>query len=67
VVLAQPLSPAEGFVEAGAASVAFLRLLGAFLKPLSARAEALAARPLRRMRGDLAVAGQGELLIAASS
>ena len=57
------LSP--GFVDCGVHDLTFMRLLARWLAPHSAKAAALAARPIRRWQGDMAAAGQGELFLPA--
>jgi formylmethanofuran dehydrogenase subunit C len=57
----------SGFVAAGlAADGVFLRLLARALRPLSARAAACAEAVQRRVVGDLASLGKGEILLAAA-
>jgi formylmethanofuran dehydrogenase subunit C len=53
------LSPT--FVDCGLHDLVAMRLLARFVEPLSARAGGVLRRPLRRLAGDMAVLGQGEL------
>ena len=65
IVLGEPavdLSP--GFVDCGQHQLVALRLMAAFVRSHSRRAAALLERPLRRLAGDMAVLGRGEILIA---
>lgn len=65
IVLGEPavdLSP--GFVDCGEHQLVALRLMAAFVRSHSRRAAALLERPLRRLAGDMAVLGRGEILIA---
>jgi formylmethanofuran dehydrogenase subunit C len=54
------LSPT--FVDCGTHALLAMRLMAAFVKPHSQRTAALLQRPLRRLAGDMAVLGKGELL-----
>jgi formylmethanofuran dehydrogenase subunit C len=57
------LSPT--FVDCGVHDLVALRLLAAFLKASSTRAAAATRRPLRRLAGDMAVLGKGEIFCPA--
>jgi formylmethanofuran dehydrogenase subunit C len=56
----EALSPT--FVDCGVHDLVAMRLMGAFLRAASPRAAALLRRPLRRLAGDMAVLGKGEIL-----
>jgi formylmethanofuran dehydrogenase subunit C len=55
------LSPT--FVFTGWHELIAMRLLAGFVEPYSKRAAALLRRPLRRLAGDMAVLGKGELFV----
>jgi formylmethanofuran dehydrogenase subunit C len=59
----EALSPT--FVDCGVHDLVAMRLLAAHARPYSARIAALLRRPLRRLAGDMAVMGQGELFVPA--
>jgi len=52
------------FVDCGTHELTALRLLAAFLARYSARAARLLRRPLRRLAGDTAVLGKGEIFLS---
>jgi formylmethanofuran dehydrogenase subunit C len=58
---ASALSPT--FVFTGSYELLAMRLLAAFVEPYSKRAATLLRRPLRRLAGDMAVLGKGELFV----
>jgi formylmethanofuran dehydrogenase subunit C len=58
------LSPT--FVDCGTHELVAMRLLAGYLKPYSKSVALLTARPLRRLAGDMAVFGYGELLLGNS-
>ncbi len=55
------LSPT--FVDCGMHELLAMRLMASFLAPYSARTARLLARPLRRLAGDMAVHGLGEIFL----
>jgi len=55
------------FVDCGVHRLLAMRLLGGLLAEHSRRAAAVLAKPLRRLAGDMAVAGKGEIWIASPS
>jgi formylmethanofuran dehydrogenase subunit C len=55
------LSPT--FVDCGMHELLAMRLMAGFLAPYSARTARLLARPLRRLAGDMAVHGLGEIFL----
>jgi formylmethanofuran dehydrogenase subunit C len=55
------LSPT--FVDCGIHELGGMRLMAAFLRPYSTRAASLASGRLRRLAGDMATLGKGELLV----
>lgn len=57
---------APTFIPVGGADPTFLRLFERALEPLSRRAASLFAALPRRLAGDMAVLGKGEILIAAT-
>ena len=57
--------PPPTFVPVGGVTPVFAALLARALSPLSTRAAALAAGPWRRLAGDMAVLGRGEMLMCA--
>ncbi len=59
---AEALSPT--FVDCGMHELIALRLMAAFVGRYSARAARLLQRPLRRLAGDMAVLGKGEIFLA---
>jgi formylmethanofuran dehydrogenase subunit C len=59
---AEELSPT--FIDCGMHELTALRLLAAFVARYSARAARLLRRPLRRLAGDMAVLGKGEIFLA---
>lgn len=66
IVLGRPcdvLSPT--FADCGVHDLVMLRLLAAFLKSRNTRADAVVRGPLRRLAGDMAVLGKGELFLPA--
>jgi len=58
---AASLSPT--FADCGVHSLVAMRLMADFVKPHSKGTAALLYRPLRRMAGDMAVSGHGELFL----
>lgn len=58
---ASALSPT--FVDSGWHELLAMRLLAGLIEPYSKRAATLLRRPLRRLAGDMAVPGKGELLV----
>jgi formylmethanofuran dehydrogenase subunit C len=58
---ATQLSPT--FIDCGTHDLIALRLLAAFVGSHSARAATLLRRPLRRLAGDMAVLGKGEIFL----
>ena len=56
------LSPT--FLDGGVHELVAMRLLAAFVNGYSAKAAAVLRRPLRRLAGDMAVLGKGELFCA---
>jgi len=56
------LSPT--FIDCGVHELTVFRLLAAFLTRSSTRAARLLQRPLRRLAGDMAVLGKGEIFVA---
>lgn len=56
---AAELSPT--FIDCGIHDLVAIRLLAAFIRPHSARGASLLRRPLRRLAGDMAVSGKGEI------
>jgi len=58
---ASAMSPT--FVDCGQHELLAMRLWAGFIEPYSKRAAALLRRPLRRLAGDMAVLGPGEILI----
>lgn len=63
LLLGGSAEPPPTFVPVGGATSVFAALLARALAPLSARAAALAAGPWRRLAGDMAVLGRGEILL----
>jgi len=61
LVLGRQAVLAPTFIDCGTYDLVALRLLGAFVKVHSARAAALLRKPLRRLAGDMAVSGKGEI------
>lgn len=59
---AEELSPT--FVDCGMHELTALRLMAAFVARYSARTARLLQRPLRRLAGDMAVLGKGEIFLA---
>jgi formylmethanofuran dehydrogenase subunit C len=59
----EELSPT--FVDCGVHDLVALRLMASFLGGLSARAGKLFKRPLRRLAGDMATLGKGEIFTRA--
>ena len=51
------------FVDCGSHELLAMRLWAGFVDPYSKRAAALLRRPLRRLAGDMAVLGKGEIFI----
>jgi formylmethanofuran dehydrogenase subunit C len=51
------------FADCGVHTLVAMRLMADFIKPHSKGAAALLARPLRRLAGDMAVSGHGELFL----
>ena len=49
------------FIDCGAHDLVFMRLLAASVAPSSPKAAAILRRPLRRLAGDMAVLGKGEI------
>ena len=58
---ADALSPT--FVDCGAHNLLALRLLAAFVNPHSTRLTSILRHTLRRLQGDMAVAGKGEIFL----
>jgi formylmethanofuran dehydrogenase subunit C len=54
------------FVDCGVHDLVAARLLADFVKPYSARAASVFRGPLRRLAGDMAVLGKGEILCVAA-
>jgi formylmethanofuran dehydrogenase subunit C len=52
------------FIDCGTHDLIALRLMGMFVGGYSARAGAILRRPLRRLAGDMAVLGKGEIFLA---
>ncbi|HTW28971.1 MAG TPA: formylmethanofuran dehydrogenase subunit C [Acetobacteraceae bacterium] len=63
LVLGRAPSLSPTFVDSGATDPVFARLLARLLRPVSQRAARLAATATRRLAGDMAVLGKGELLL----
>jgi formylmethanofuran dehydrogenase subunit C len=55
------LSPT--FLDCGQQQLLAMRLWAGLIEPLSKRAASLLRRPLRRLAGDMAVLGKGEIFI----
>jgi formylmethanofuran dehydrogenase subunit C len=53
------------FIDCGVHDLVALRLMAAFIGGLSVRAGKLIRRPLRRLAGDMATVGKGEIFIRA--
>jgi len=60
---AEEMSPS--FVDCGVHELVAMHLLAGFLQGLSPRAGRLARRPLRRLVGDMATVGRGEIFVQA--
>jgi formylmethanofuran dehydrogenase subunit C len=54
-------APSPTFVDCGVHDLVAMRLLAAFIKAYSERAASILGQPLRRLAGDMAVLGKGEL------
>ncbi len=52
------------FVDCGRHDLVAMRLMAAFVAPLSGRAARLFRQPLQRFAGDMATLGKGEILVA---
>jgi formylmethanofuran dehydrogenase subunit C len=57
--------PSPTFVDCGVHDLVATRLLAGFVKPFSTRGASLMAGPLRRLAGDMAVLGKGEIFCPA--
>lgn len=65
IVLAEPPALAPTFVDCGVHNLTFARVFARLLEPHSAGTAALLARPLRRLAGDMAALGKGEVFFPA--
>jgi formylmethanofuran dehydrogenase subunit C len=59
----EPSSLSPTFADCGVHTLVAMRLVADFVKPLSRSAAALLGRPLRRLAGDMAVSGHGEIFM----
>jgi formylmethanofuran dehydrogenase subunit C len=64
VLGASPSELSPTFIDCGMHELTALRLLATFVAGYSARAARLLRRPLRRLAGDMAVLGKGEIFLA---
>jgi formylmethanofuran dehydrogenase subunit C len=62
---ASALSPT--FADCGVHRLVALRLVAGYLMPYSKPVPALLRRPLRRLAGDMAVMGKGEIFVGSES
>jgi formylmethanofuran dehydrogenase subunit C len=65
IVLANPPAFAPTFVDCGVHQLTFARVFSRLLEPQSAGAAELLLRPLRRLAGDTAALGKGEVFFPA--
>jgi formylmethanofuran dehydrogenase subunit C len=63
IVLGEGASLWPTFADCGVHKLVAMRLMADFIKPYSKGAAALLGRPLRRLAGDMAVSGHGELFL----
>ena len=63
IVLGEGARLSPTFADCGVHDLVAMRLMADFIKPYSKGAAALLNRPLRRLAGDMAVSGHGELFL----
>ena len=63
IVLGETASLSPTFADCGVHSLVAMRLMADFVKPYSKGAATLLGRPLRRLAGDMAVSGHGEIFL----
>jgi formylmethanofuran dehydrogenase subunit C len=61
IVLGADAELSPTFIDCGVHALLAMRLLASFVQPHSARAAALLRKPLRRLAGDMAALGKGEI------